>query len=392
MMEKLNPTTKSASEPATKPGPNPGSSESVWRENLQDERDGITLYEGLAALESDPKRADTLRAIAIAERKHAALWESKLSALGVAETYTPSARVRALLWLAGRIGPKAILPLVMQAEARDADKYQRQGADASALAADERLHRATLGALGKGVGAGSRLDIAGREGWHRGGQAGNLRAAVFGMNDGLVSNLSLVLGVAAAGSGHDTLVLTGVAGLLAGAFSMAVGEYVSVSSQRDVLNRQVELERRELIDAPEEEAEELAHLLQQKGLSREQALAASAEIMKNPEAALDTLVREELGLNPDDLGSPVGAAASSFGTFAVGACVPLLPFALLAGRAAVVVSAVLGGAVLAVVGGLLGFLSGASPLRSGLRMFGLAALAAGATTLIGTLLGSGLAR
>ena len=367
-------------------------SASVWRENLRDERDGITLYEGLAALETDPKRAETLRSIAVAERRHAALWAAKLSALGVEDAYRPSARVRTLLWLAARIGPRAILPLVMQAEARDADKYQRQGADATALAHDGRRHRATLGALGKGVGAGSRLDIAGREGWHRGGQAGNLRAAVFGMNDGLVSNLSLVLGVAAAGSGQETLVLTGVAGLLAGAFSMAVGEYVSVSTQRDVLGRQVELERRELIDAPDEEAEELAHLLEQKGLSREQAQAASAEIMKNPEAALDTLVREELGLDPDDLGSPVGAAVSSFAMFAIGAAIPLVPFTLLTGRSAVIASAALGGVVLAAVGGLLGFLSGASPLRSAVRMFGLAALAAAATTSIGRLIGSGLAR
>jgi VIT1/CCC1 family predicted Fe2+/Mn2+ transporter len=376
-------------DPATK---SPRPSATVWRENLRDERDGITLYEGLAALETDAKRADTLRSIAIAERRHAALWEAKLSALGVEDAYRPSARVRTLLWLAARIGPRAILPLVMQAEARDADKYQRQGADATALASDERSHRATLGALGKGVGAGSRLDIAGREGWHRRGQAGNLRAAVFGMNDGLISNLSLVLGVAAAGTGHETLVLTGVAGLLAGAFSMAVGEYVSVSTQRDVQGRQVELERRELMDAPEEEAEELAHLLEQKGLSREQAQAASAEIMKNPEAALDTLVREELGLDPDDLGSPVGAAVSSFAMFAIGASIPLVPFALLAGRSAVIASAALGGVVLAAVGGLLGFLSGASPLRSAARMFGLAALAAAATTSIGRLIGAGWSR
>ena len=362
----------------------------VWLENLRGERDGITLYEGLAALETDTKRAETLRSLAVAERRHAALWESKLSALGVTPRYSPSARVRALLWLAARLGPKAILPLVMQAEARDAAKYQQQGADASALAADERLHRATLGALDKGVGAGSRLDIAGRERWHRGGHAGNLRAAVFGMNDGLISNLSLVLGVAGAGLNHQTLVLTGLAGLLAGAFSMAVGEYVSVSSQRDVLGRQVELERRELADAPEEEAEELAHLFEQKGLSRAQAQAASAEIMKNPEAALDTLLREELGLNPDDLGSPVGAAASSFATFAVGAALPLVPIAALPGPGAVLGSAVLGAVVLALVGGLLGFLSGASPLRSAARMVGLAALAAGATTLLGRLVGAHL--
>ena len=370
----------------------------LWRENLCDERDGITLYEGLAALETSEHRAATLRSLAEAEKRHAALWEAKLKDIGVTVEHRPSARVRTLLWLARRLGTKAVLPLVMQAEARDASKYQRQsGALASALAADEIAHRATLVALDKGQeGAAPRADIATRESWHRGGRAGNLRAGVFGMNDGLVSNLSLVLGVAAAGSGHEALLVTGLAGLLAGAFSMAVGEYVSVSSQRDVLERQVELERRELAEAPEEEAEELLQLLAHKGLSHQQALEASAEIMKNPEAALDTLVREELGLNPDDLGSPFGAASSSFATFAVGAAIPLLPFLLVSPhffstRGAVIASGVLGMGVLGLVGGLLGFLSGASPLRAGVRMLVLGALAAGATILVGSLIGTRLA-
>ncbi|HEY0709493.1 MAG TPA: VIT1/CCC1 transporter family protein, partial [Polyangia bacterium] len=240
-------------------------------------------------------------------------------------------------------------------------------------------------------GAISRLDIAGREGWHRGGHGGNLRAAVFGMNDGLISNLSLVLGVAAAGTGHDTVLLTGAAGLLAGAFSMAVGEYVSVSTQRDVLLRQVALERREVEEAPEEEAQELARLLEQKGVPRAEAETASLAIMKNPEAALDTLVREELGLDPEDLGSPVGAAASSFATFASGAFLPLLPFLFGPSANAAYVSGGLGVGVLGAVGALLGFLAGASPLRTGARMLGLGVLAAGATILLGRVIGATLA-
>jgi VIT1/CCC1 family predicted Fe2+/Mn2+ transporter len=361
----------------------------TWRANLRDERDGVALYEGLAALENDPRRAETLRGLAEAERRHVAVWADKLDDAGD-RSYRPSARVRALLFLARRLGTRAVLPLVMQAEARTADKYQRQGADAVGLIEEERSHRVTLGALGKGAGAGSRLDIAGREGWHRGGRAGNLRAAVFGMNDGLISNLSLVLGVAAAGTGHDTVLLTGAAGLLAGAFSMAVGEYVSVSTQRDVLLRQIELERRELSEAPEEEAQELARLLEQKGLPRSEAETASRAIMKNPEAALDTLVREELGLDPDDLGSPVGAAASSFATFATGALIPLLPFLVGATDSAAIVSGGLGIGVLGAVGALLGFLAGASPVRSGVRMLGLGVLAAGATILLGRLIGASL--
>ena len=158
-----------------------------------------------------------------------------------------------------------------------------------------------------------------------------MRAAIFGVNDGLLSNLSLVLGVAGAGADSHALMVTGFAGLLAGAFSMAVGEFTSVASQRDILARQVELERRELAEAPEEETAELALIFQQKGLSAEHAARTAAELLKNPEHALDTLVREELGLDPDDLGSPWGAAGSSFATFAVGAFIPVVPFFFLQG-------------------------------------------------------------
>jgi VIT1/CCC1 family predicted Fe2+/Mn2+ transporter len=213
---------------------------------------------------------------------------------------------------------------------------------------------------------------------------------VFGMNDGLVSNLALVLGVAAAGTEPKLVLLTGLAGLFAGAFSMAVGEYVSVASQRDVLRFQVRLEARELAEAPEEEQAELAQLLSQKGIGSEQANTMAAEIMKNPRSALDTLVREELGLDPADLGSPIAAAAASFGTFAVGAALPLLPFLATQGQRAMVASAGIAGVVLAAVGAGLGFLSGTSPLRSALRMLVLAAIAAAVTVAVGHFVGARL--
>jgi VIT1/CCC1 family predicted Fe2+/Mn2+ transporter len=208
------------------------------------------------------------------------------------------------------------------------------------------------------------------------------------MNDGLVSNLSLILGVAAAGVEPRTVVVTGFAGLLAGAFSMAAGEYVSVASQRDLLARQVAMEKREIAEAPEEEAAELALIFKQKGLSTEQASRTAAEILKHPESAADTLVREELGLDPDDLGSPSGAAIASFALFSVGAFVPVLPFLLTSGTPAVVGAAALAGIVLASVGGLLGFLSGTSVVASAARMVGLAALAAGVTYGVGRIFGA----
>jgi len=362
----------------------------LWLQNLIDERDGAALYEGLAHYEKDAEKARSFREIAEAERRHADVWRKKLEKEGVAiPADRPSSRIRALIWLARRLGSAAVFPMVLEAEAGDADKYDAQGGDAVAIADEERQHRRTLVGMSRGEPTDARELIAARERWHRStGAAGSIRAAIFGMNDGLVSNLSLIVGVAGAGVEPRTVVVTGFAGLLAGAFSMAAGEYSSVASQRDLLTRQVELERREIAEAPEEEAAELTLIFKQKGLSTEQASRTAAEILKNPESAADTLVREELGLDPTDLGSPRGAAASSFVMFSVGALVPLVPFLLTTGTSAVAWSGGLAFVVLAGVGGLVGFLSGTSPWKSALRMAGLAALAAGVTYGVGRLFGA----
>ena len=366
----------------------------VWLQNLQDERDGAALYEGLAAAEKNGDRAASFADLARGERRHAAVWLGKLEKEGVhIPPDRPSSRVRTLLWLAKRLGTDAVIPYIVANEAGDADKYARQGAEAAPMAAEERAHQVVLTGMGGDRPLEARAAIATRERWHRGGRGGSLRAAIFGVNDGLLSNLSLVLGVAGAGAAgvgveSHTLLVTGFAGLLAGSFSMAVGEFTSVASQRDILARQVDLERRELAEAPEEEAAELALIFQQKGLSPDQAARIAAELLKNPEHALDTLVREELGLDPDDLGSPWGAASSSFATFALGATIPVIPFILLRGTTAVLVAAAAAGVVLAGVGGLVGFLAGTPAWKSAARMVGLAALAASATWAVGRLLGA----
>jgi len=361
----------------------------LWLQNLIDERDGAALYEGLAKVERDPERARSYRELAVAERRHADIWARKLEKAGTAlPPERPSSRIRALIWLARRLGTAAVLPLVLENEGNDAEKYQQQGGEAAELADEERAHRTVLAGMGRGQPQDARSLIAQRERWHRAGRGGAIRAAIFGMNDGLVSNLSLVLGVAGAVHDPRTILVTGFAGLIAGASSMAVGEYTSVASQRDILTRQVALERREVEEAPEEEAAELALIFKQKGLSTEQASRTAAEILKNPEQALDTLVREELGLDPDDLGSPIQAAASSFVMFAIGAAVPVLPFVFLGGTSAALLSSALAGLVLFGVGGLVGFLSGTSPLRSAGRMVGLAAVAAGITYGVGRLFGA----
>ena len=362
----------------------------LWLQNLLDERDGAALYEGLARHEKDPEKARSFREIAEAERRHAEVWARKLENEGVAlPPDRASSRIRALIWLARRLGTAAVVPMVLEAEATDADKYDAQGGDAVAIADEERQHRRTLAGMSRGQPTDARDLIATRERWHRSSSAaGSIRAAIFGMNDGLLSNLSLILGVAGAGVEPRTVVVTGFAGLLAGAFSMAAGEYTSVASQRDLLRRQVEMERREIAEAPEEEAAELALIFKQKGLSTEQASRTAAELLKNPESATDTLVREELGLDPTDLGSPVHAALSSFAMFAVGATIPIIPFLLATGNVAVAASAGLAFLVLCAVGGLVGFLSGTSVVLSAARMAGLAALAAGVTYAVGRAFGA----
>jgi VIT1/CCC1 family predicted Fe2+/Mn2+ transporter len=363
----------------------------LWLENLRDERDGAALYRGLAEVERDPERVREFEALARAEQRHEAIWVRKLERAGVAlPAPQPSPRIRLLLWLARRFGTQTVLPMVLMGESSDVAKYVKQGRETAQLVAEEQEHGETLRRMSGAKPNTPQARITERESWHRVGRGGALRAAVFGANDGLISNLALLLGVAAAGADRGTLLVTGMAGLFAGALSMAVGEYSSVASQRDLLRRQILLESRELEEAPEEEEAELAQLLRDKGLSAGQADETAHQIMRNPESALDTLVREELGLDPGDLGSPVRAAVSSFLTFAVGATVPLAPMLLLPRPFAPYGAAALGALVLGAVGAFLGFLSGASPLRAAFRMVGLAALAAGVTVGVGRLVGAGL--
>ena len=220
-----------------------------------------------------------------------------------------------------------------------------------------------------------------------GGRSGALRAAIFGVNDGLVSNLSLIFGVAGAGADNQVVILAGVAGLLAGAFSMASGEYVSVRVQREVFERLIHLEAHEIGSDPEAERLELAELYVRKGLPRDLAERLATELMKDHEVALDTHAREELGLDPKEgLGSPFAAAGSSFVMFAAGAFVPLLPFLVASGTAALVASAILSAIALFGVGAAMSVLTGRGAIVSGLRMLSIGAAAASVTYLVGTLL------
>jgi VIT1/CCC1 family predicted Fe2+/Mn2+ transporter len=220
---------------------------------------------------------------------------------------------------------------------------------------------------------------------------GNLRAAVFGVNDGLVSNASLILGVAGAAADIGVIVLSGIAGLLAGAFSMAAGEYVSVRSQREMYEYQIGLEADELEQYPEEEAGELALIYEARGIPHETAKKMADDIIADPDRALDALAREELGLNPDELGSPWGAAISSFLAFAVGGMIPLLPFLVLAHHGALPISIGLTAIALFSVGATLSLFIGRGAIRGGLRMLLIGGGAGALTFLIGSMLGVALA-
>jgi VIT1/CCC1 family predicted Fe2+/Mn2+ transporter len=224
------------------------------------------------------------------------------------------------------------------------------------------------------------------------GKSGTLRAAIFGINDGLVSNVALIMGFAGASQARGVILLAGISGLLAGAFSMGAGEYVSMRVQRELLERVLHLEAHELGTDPEGERVELAHLYRQKGLSDELSNAVATELMRDPDIALDTHAREELGIDPDEgLGSPWGAATSSFFTFALGAFLPVAPFIIGSGMAAKVASAVVAGAALLVVGALTSRLTGRSVGRSALRMFAVGASAALITYGVGALVGTSVA-
>jgi VIT1/CCC1 family predicted Fe2+/Mn2+ transporter len=367
-------------------------------ENLKLERDAILLYDALATIEKDPGRAAAFRRIAANERRHADVWARKLEERGAtvpAAPVRPRLRVAVILLLARLFGTRAVSDLVTALEGDEEDLYQAQSSpEVADIAADEREHAEIWRQLKGGATPLSPTDdIAARERWHRSGRSGTLRAVIFGLSDGLVSNLALVMGVAgAAGDAGRFILLAGIAGLLAGAFSMAAGEYISMQSQRELFERQIALERAELEAMPEEEQAEMAALYRAKGFAQQEAEAIATRLFENPERALDTLVREELGLDPDELGSPVGAASGSFVAFAVGAAVPVLPYVVGGGAAAFVASLVMSLAALFAVGAGVSLLTGRGTLFSGARQVVIGAVAAGVTYLVGSAVGVAVAR
>ena len=376
-------------------------------ENLKLERDAIRLYEALAEIERHPHRRAAFERIAANERRHAEIWARKLTELGanVPPADGPRVRVRVIILVARLFGTKSVAELVKALEGDEEEIYDAQGAgpEVAAIAADEREHAQIWDRLEADTPADRRRDgvlrarsarsaaeVGEREEWHRrGGRSGTLRAVIFGVSDGLVSNLSLVMGVAGAAADDNPgfVLLAGIAGLLAGSFSMAAGEYISMQSQRELFERQIALERAEMEAMPEEEEAELAASYRAKGFPPEEAARIAHRIFQDPETALDVLVREELGLDPDELGSPWGAAIGSMISFAVGAAVPVIPFLFGGGLAIIGISLGLSLLALLAVGAGVSLLTGRSLVFSGVRQLGIGLGAAVVTYAIGSFIG-----
>jgi vacuolar iron transporter family protein len=335
-----------------------------WRE----EKQSAWLYRELAACEPDARIAELFRALATAAEGQAETWRDESGTEPPA--FSPSMRARITAMLARRLGPRRIKPALIAMKVRGVSAYDARAATPGHL-------------MPTSV---SQVGVR-----HKGYGGGNLRAAVFGVNDGLVSNASLIMGVAGAGAGLGAVVTSGVAGLLAGALSMAAGEYISMRSQREMFEYQIGLERDELEEYPEEEAEELALIYAARGMDLEEARRITRELVKNHDAALDALAREELGLNPDDLGSPWGAAIFSFLAFAAGAALPLAPFLLgLPLGSAVMLAAAIAGVALFGVGAALSLFTGRNAWLGGLRMVAIGGGAGAVTWFIGRLLGAAI--
>lgn len=353
-----------------------------YKANLQDERDSSTLYHALADAEKDTHLAEIYQRLAAIEEKHAASWEDLLRQSGQAvPTFRLGWRIRTLVFLSRHLGASSILPMVSTMESKATHAYDQQPeAQTLGMPAEERSHARVFGYLGAATRGGiPGSTLAQLEGRHRNTGGGNaLRAAVLGASDGLTSNMSLVMGVAGADLSGHTILLTGIAGLLAGALSMAIGEWLSVQSARELYAHQIDVEREELQNVPEEEREELSLIYQAKGLHEQEAKNLADRLLADKDTALDTLAREELGIDPGELGgSAWQAAITSFLLFATGAIIPAAPFAFGGGLIIIAISLALSVVGLFLIGAGITLTTGVPLLKAGGRqvLFGLAAAA-----------------
>ncbi len=364
-----------------------------YRANYIAEREGSELYKSLAETEKDPHLAELYQRMAETEQHHADVWAEYLSKAGESiPTYIAGWRIHMIIWLAKRFGVNSVLPMVSSMERGASHDYDSQPeARAAGMPKDERSHERLFRSVEITGGGVAGPALARFEGRHRGTGGNALRAAVLGASDGLTTNLSLVMGVAGANLPGHTILFTGLAGMLAGALSMSIGEWLSVQSARELYTHQIEVERQELIEMPQEEREELALIYEAKGIDRETANRMAEHIMAQGDAALDTLAREELGIDPEELGGSAWTASiMSFMLFAVGAIIPVIPFAFGSGLVAVLFSLLLGILGLFIIGVGITLTTGASLLKSAGRQVLLGLAAAAITFGLGSLVGGRL--
>ena len=343
-----------------------GKFQSAWLEEMR----SVCIYKHMSAHEPVEAHRILFGQLAAEAELQAGIWQQQGRTHGVTmpDRYRPDLRTRVVLLLLRKLGARRMQPLLAAIKIRGLSVYRLPASQ------DEHATPQTI------------ADVGLR---HRNvGTSGGLRAAVFGVNDGLVSIACLVMGVAGAAANVSTILMTGVAGLLAGAFSMAAGEYISMRSQREMFEYQIGLERDELAQYPEQEARELQLIYQARGLSESEAQALAQRMVADPEKGLDALAREELGLNPDELGSPWAAAFSSFLAFTFGGLVPLLPYLLGGGTHALTTAIAMTALALFGIGAALSLFTGRNAWQGGLRMLLIGGAAGAMTYWIGSLLGT----
>ncbi len=366
-----NDTTRPAAAKSGAPGPNPATLRK-WRRRLADEREEAKVYRSLASRRTGEER-EILLGLADAEERHAAHWMTLLGEdAGTAQR--GDIRMRILSFLARHFGSVFVLALAQRAETFSS--YDDDADATAAMAADERVHEEVV----RGLAARGRARVS-----------GTFRAAVFGANDGLVSNLALVLGVSGGGVSSQAILLTGLAGLLAGALSMGAGEYVSVRSQLELLAASAPgSTAHTAVPELDVDTNELALVYRARGMSPADAQTLADEQLRNHPSQLEP-VGQISAEEHDVVGTGIGAALSSFCFFATGAAIPVLPFLFgLTGTPALVVAIVLVGLALLITGAVVGVLSGGPPLRRGVRQLTIGLGAAGITYLLGLAFGATL--
>ncbi len=361
--------------------------------NLKEERSSAALYRIMAEHEKNDQMAKIFLRLAETEEVHAEAWAKRLTDAGVTvPLFRLSGRTRILMWLVRRFGVDVVVPTLSKMEVKGAKGYRTQP-EALDMVAAEQSHARLLQQIGRTSSTGmAGSTLARLEGRHRAAGGNALRAAVLGASDGLLSNFNLVMGVAGAELTSTNILLTGFAGLLAGAISMALGEWISVQSSRELYQKQIDIEKDEIADAPGEEVEELVLIYQARGMDETSARRLATKLMSSPEIAIEALAANELGIDPEELGgSAWEAAITSFLLFGAGAMIPVLPFLAFQGSAAVAASVALSTIGLFTIGSAITLFTGRSILYSGVRhvLFGLAAAAA--VFSVGRLVGVSLA-